>query len=186
MRNTRSRAVQWITRLSIAAPMIAACAFLYWLGVVAPARSREIRDAFLVREGLPVPTVTLQDTTGAKSTLAQAVAGGRALVVVMDPGCNHCHTELQSLQALLARTPPERRPRVVAVSVGASDQLRDAARRYPGLPLYDDARGSIRGRLGLRVVPASFTVDPQGRVGDVRVGVQPEAYFGSLLSTLVR
>jgi cytochrome oxidase Cu insertion factor (SCO1/SenC/PrrC family) len=186
MRNTRSRAVGWITRLSIAAPMVAAAAFLYWLGVIAPARSREIMEAFRVRDGQAVPAVSLQDTTGARATLAQAVAGGRALVVVMDPECAHCHTQLQSIQALLARTPAATRPRVVAVSVGRADLLPQAARKYPGLPVYDDARGTIRGRLGLQVVPASFTVDGAGRVGDVRVGVQSDAYLGALIGNLAR
>jgi cytochrome oxidase Cu insertion factor (SCO1/SenC/PrrC family) len=186
MRNRRSAAALWTTRIAIATPMLAAAAFLYWLGVAAPARSREIMEAFRVRDGAAVPAVVLRDTLGAAGSLAQKVAGERALVVVMDPECGHCHTQLQSIQALLARTPAAHRPRVVAVSVGRSDLLKEAARKYPGLPLYDDERGIIRGRLGLQVVPASFTVDAAGRVGDVRVGVQPEPYMVSLLGTMVR
>jgi hypothetical protein len=186
MRNTRSRAAGWITRLAVATPMLAAAAFIYWMAVVAPARSREIMKAFQVRDGGILPLLALQDTTGARSSLAEVVMGQRALVVVMDPECAHCHTEIEAIRGLLARTPAERRPRVVAVSVGRSDLLKQAARKYPGLPVYDDARGSIRGRLGLQVVPATFTVTTDGRVDDVRVGVQSDAYLGSLLSTLVR
>lgn len=186
MRNRRSPAVRWITRLSIAAPLVAAAAFLYWLGVVAPARSREIMEAFRVREGQSIPAIALQDTAGGRATLAQTVAGHRALVVVMDPECTHCHTQLQSIQTLLARAPAATRPRVVVVSVGRADLLPEAARKYPGLPVYDDSRGALRGRLGLQVVPASFTVDAGGRVGDVRVGLQSDSYLGALLGNLAR
>jgi peroxiredoxin len=185
MRSTRpSRAVRLFNGALVAAPLLAAGAFLFHLGVTAPREARELVSSFRVSTGQPVPSVRLADTLGATTTLAQAVLGQPALVVVMDPECEHCHTEIGTIQRLLARNPGRPAPRVLLVSVGESQRLAQAARRYPGLPLYDDEAGTIRGRLGLRVVPATFVVDAAGRVGDVRVGLQSEEYLAGVLRSL--
>jgi cytochrome oxidase Cu insertion factor (SCO1/SenC/PrrC family) len=187
MRNTRRRAsVRYFNIAMVAAPVVAALGFLFWLGVIAPRASREIMQAFRVRAGEPVPSVTLADTLGTRSTLAEALAGGPALVVVMNPTCAHCHTELESIRAIQARTPAPRRSRVVVVSVGESERLREAARRYPEFPVYDDVAGAIQNRLGLKMVPANFSVGADGRVTDVRVGLQSEPYLTDALASLSR
>lgn len=185
MRSSRpSRAVRVFNGVMIAAPLLAAGAFLFHLGVIAPREARALVSSFRVSTGQPVPAVRLQDTLGTRTSLAQAVLGQPALVVVMDPVCEHCHTEIATVRRLLARQAAGPAPRVLLVSVGESARLKEAARRYPGLPVYDDVTGTIRGRLGLRVVPASFVVDAAGQVGDVRVGLQSEEYLAGALAKL--
>jgi peroxiredoxin len=187
MRSTRSsRAVRLFNGAMIAAPLLAAAAFLFYLAVIAPREARELIASFRVTTGQPVPSVRLADTLGARTSLAQATLGQPALVVVMDPGCEHCHTEIGAIQRLIARNPGRPAPKVLLVSVGDSARLGEAARRYPTLPVYGDEVGTLRGRLGLRVVPASFVVDAAGRVGDVRVGLQSEEYFAGVLASLAR
>jgi peroxiredoxin len=170
----------------VAVPLVAAGAFLFYLGVIQPREARAIVNAFQVRTGQPVPALILVDTLGERLSLAKAVLGQPTLVVVMDPECAHCHTELQAIRTILDRTPPARRPRVVGVSVGRSDLLQDAARRYPGIPLYDDVGGAVQTRLGLRMVPAHFSVAADGRVSEVRVGLQSEPYLAGVMSALTR
>jgi cytochrome oxidase Cu insertion factor (SCO1/SenC/PrrC family) len=187
MRNTRRPAsVRYFNLLMISVPVLAALGYLFWLGVIAPRKSREIMDAFRVRAGEPVPAVVLADTLGTRSSLADVLAGGPAMVVVMNPTCGHCHTELESLRAILARGDATKRPRVVVVSVGEAQMLKDAARRYPGFAVYDDVAGAIQARLGLRMVPANFSVAADGRVRDVRVGLQGEPYLSAALAALTR
>jgi hypothetical protein len=182
----RSHAIRIFNIGIVALPLVAAGAFLFYLGVIAPREARALVASFRVSAGQPVPAVRLADTLGARLSLAQAVEGRPSLVVVMDPACEHCHTEIGMVQRLLARTPPARAPRVVLVSVGETRRLAEVGRRYPGIPAFDDVTGSIRGRLGLRVVPASFVVGADGRVGDVRVGLQSEEYLAGVLGTLSR
>ena len=187
LRSTRRPAsVRYFNLALLATPVLAALGYLFWMGVIAPRESREIRDAFRVRAGEPVPAVALADTLGTRATLADVLRGGPAMVVVMNPTCGHCHTELESLRALVARSAAAERPRVVVVSVGEATMLKDAARRYPEFPVYDDVAGAIQTRLGLRVVPANFSVAADGRVKDVRVGLQAEPYLASALAALRR
>lgn len=186
MRNTRRPAsVRYFNLTLMAVPLVVAGAYLFWLGVIAPRQSREIMNAFAVRDGQAVPSVTLVDTLGTRTSLAQVVDGGPAMVVVMNPTCTHCHTQLESLRAIAARSRPDRRPRVVVVSVGETQLLGEVARRYPEFPVYDDVAGTIQGRLGLRMVPANFGV-ADGRVRDVRVGLQTEAFLTAALAALYR
>lgn len=181
---TRPAYVRYFNLGIIAAPLLAAAGYLFYLGVIAPRRAEEIINSFQVRTGEAVPAVTLADTLGNRFSLARAVLGAPALVVVMNPTCNHCHTELQSLRSIMARTPAERRVRVVVVSVGESSMLKGAARQYPEFPFYDDVAGAIHNRLGLRMVPANFSVAADGRVTEVRVGLQSEPYLQGVLNTL--
>jgi hypothetical protein len=185
MRSNRpTRAVRVFNGVMIAAPLLAAGAFLFHLAFIAPREAKALVASFRVSTGQTVPPVRLADTLDTRTTLAQAVLGAPALVVVMDPACEHCHTEIASLRKLLARNP--KAPRVLLVSVGESSRLAEAARRYPGLPVYNDVTGTIRGRLGLRVVPATLVVGANGQLDDVRVGLQSEEYLAGALAGLAR
>jgi hypothetical protein len=186
LRSTRRPAsVRYFNLALLAIPVLGALGYLFWLGVIAPRESREIMNAFQVRDGQPVPSVVLADTLGTRSSLAEVLGAGPAMVVVMNPTCTHCHTQLEFLRGIVARSQPARRPRVVVVSVGETQLLREAARRYPEFPVYDDAAGAIQTRLGLKMVPASFGV-ANGRVRDVRVGLQTEAFLTAALASLYR
>jgi peroxiredoxin len=185
MRNTRRHvSVRFFNMAIIATPLLAAAAYLFYVGVLAPKKAEEVVNAFRVRTGQPVPAITLADTLDARLSLASAVLGEPALVVVMNPTCSHCHTELASLRTLLSRRSAAERPRVVVVSVGETALLKEAARRYPEFPFYDDVAGALQTRLGLRMVPANFSVAADGRITEVRVGLQSEPYLASVLGTL--
>jgi peroxiredoxin len=185
MRNKRRPAYVRFFNLGIlATPLLAAAGYLFYVGVLAPRKANEIVEAFRVRTGQTVPAITLADTLGSRLSLAQAVLGKPVLVVVMNPTCTHCHTELESLRTLLARRPAAARPPVVVVSVGETARLKGTARRYPEFRFYDDVAGAIQTRLGLRMVPANFSVAADGRVTDVRVGLQSEPYLAGVLGSL--
>ncbi|HEX2202910.1 MAG TPA: TlpA disulfide reductase family protein [Longimicrobium sp.] len=170
------------TNVMLALPVLATLAWIGWVVVFGGAEAREIYESFRVKAGAPAPNFALRDVKGEATTLRRVTGDVPTLVVVMDPRCPHCHTEIESVRSILAELRGGA-PRVVLVSAGDSATLPEAAAKYPELPLYDDYTGALD-RLGLKMVPALFTVHPDGRVRDVRVGVQTPQYLRSVLTTL--
>ena len=181
-RPRRRTTARLFTNLMVALPVAATLAWIGWVVVFGGAEARAIYENFLVKAGQPAPNFALRDVKGEATTLRRVTAGAPTLVVVMDPKCPHCHAEIESVQKILADMPGPA-PRVVLVSAGDSATLPEAAAKYPGLPLYDDYTGALD-RLGLKMVPALFSVQPDGRIRDVRVGVQTPQYLRSVLSAL--
>jgi peroxiredoxin len=180
----RRRQARLFTQAIVAAPVVAVLGFILWVATFGGAKAAEQNARFQVKAGQPAPRMALRDAAGKTTTLAQVLGGAPALVVIMDPKCAHCETEVRSVRALLGERRGRPAPRVVLVSAGASEDLAVAARKYPDLPVYDDHTGAV-GRLGLKVVPAHFSVGADGVVRDVRVGLQSPEYLRTVMRAVL-
>jgi peroxiredoxin len=180
----RRRLTQRFSQAVVAAPVVAVLGFLAWAAAFGGAKVADQTARFQVKAGRPVPRMTLRDAAGKTTTLARVLGGAPALVVIMDPKCAHCETEIRSVQTVLTERRGQPVPRVVLVSAGVSEDLPEAVRRYPDLPVYDDHTGAV-GRLGLTMVPAHFSVGADGVVRDVRVGVQSPEYLRDVMRAVL-
>jgi len=180
----RRRQAHLFTQAIVAAPVVAVLGFILWVMVFGGAKVADQTARFQVKAGQATPRMALRDAAGKTTTLARVLGGAPALVVIMDPKCVHCETEIRSVRALLGERRGQAAPRVVLVSVGASEDLAAAVRKYPDLPVYDDHTAAV-GRLGLRMVPALFSVGADGVVRDVRVGVQSPEYLRSVMRAVL-
>jgi peroxiredoxin len=180
----RRRLTQRFTQVVVATPVVAVLGFLVWMTAFGGAKVADQTARFQVKAGRPAPRMVLRDAAGKTTTLAQALGGAPALVVIMDPKCAHCETEIRSVRRVLTERRGQPVPRVVLVSAGASEDLSEAVRRYPDLPVYDDHTGAV-GRLGLTMVPAHFSVGADGVVRDVRVGAQSPEYLRDVMKAVL-
>jgi peroxiredoxin len=180
----RRRLTQLFTQAIVAAPVVAVLGFIGWTVLFGGRKVSEQNARFQVKAGRPAPRMKLRDPAGRVTTLAQVLGGAPTLVVIMDPKCAHCETEIRSVRRVLTERRGRPVPRVVLVSAGASEDLPEAVRRYPDLPVYDDHTGAV-GRLGLTMVPAHFSVGADGVVRDVRVGVQSPEYLRDVMSAVL-
>lgn len=166
----RRDAVRIFTRVVIAVPIVAALAAAVWIGVFATPPAERMLERFRIKTGGRMPYVQLQDRGGASTTLSAAATGQPTLVVISDADCRHCESQLRIIKSL--REKEAGAPRVVGVSVSIPGRYPSMAARYAPIPLYDDVNGTFRTRLGLAVVPAVLSVGADGRVRDIRFGLQ--------------
>lgn len=172
------------TQVIVALPVVAVLGFIAWTAFFGVRDVADQNARFQVKAGLPAPRMKLRDPGGRVTTLAEVLGGAPTLVVIMDPRCAHCETEVRSLRMLLGERQAHPAPRVVLVSAGASEDLPQAVRKYPDFPVYDDHTGAV-GRLGLKLVPALFTVGTDGLVHDARVGLQSPEYLRRVMRAVV-
>lgn len=136
--------------------------------------------------GRLAPTLPRERLSGADATLASMLAaahGGSVLVVFWASWCGPCKDEAPAVAAF-ARSAVGR-GRIVGVDW--SDPLRAEAqafvRRYRwGFPNLRDGEGTIGYRYRVRVLPAWFVVNAEGRIHRVLYGPQTERSLRAALS----
>ena len=112
----------------------------------------------------PAPALELADAAGEKHKLSDQ-RGRVVLVNFWASWCPPCLQEMPSLQRL-ADAMTDRPLTIYAVNVGeAPGRAREALRRlgYTGTPLLDTDQLAFKA-WGVKVLPSSFVIDPDGRV----------------------
>lgn len=180
-RADRRDAVRLFTRTMLALPVVIGVGTMIWLGFFATPSSTRLLERFRVKVGAPVPYVQLHDRAGASVTLAAAATGQPTLVVISDADCAHCENQMRMIKSLPAGDRPA--PRVMGVSVSVQGRYPAMAAKYAPIPLYDDVNGAFRGKLGLEVVPAVMSVGADGRVRDIRFGLQNPSQLRALMDS---
>jgi Redoxin len=167
----RREAARLFTRFVIALPLVGALGLAAWIGLFAAPESERLRESFRLGDGEALPYVQVTDASGGSTTLREVAQGGRRLLLVMDDDCPHCHDELRLLRSLTrsGELPAEG---VAVVSVSRQEKYAGLARRYSDLAVLNDVNGAFRARLGLAAVPAVVAVGADGRVAQVRFGLQ--------------
>ncbi len=132
-----------------------------------PPLAGEFQQYFTVQDPpLPAPRTGFLGPDGAETNLA-AFRGRVLLVNVWATWCPPCVVEMPALDRLQAQLGKE------GVSVLAVSQDRGglgtvvpyfASRQLRSLAPYSDAKGYLADALGVRGLPTSFLVDPQGRI----------------------
>lgn len=139
---------------------------LVFLGLFLAVRAYLLRGTV---EG-PAPAIAAVELDGRPVSL-QALHGKPVLLHFWATWCPICNLELGSIEAL------SRDYTVVTVAMqsGDADKVR-AFMKEKGVdfPVIVDADGRIARRYGVRGVPASFFIDPSGRIRTAEIGYTSE------------
>lgn len=129
------------------------------------------QSATAFKQGDVFPTFMMKDDKG--NDISSEVLRGKAVVLnIWATWCGPCRQELPSLQRLSETLDNQR---IVVVGVALEDDrhlvreyLNEKGIRYRNYLNGDE--GFSDGVLGLKVVPATYLLDPNGRVKDVILG----------------
>jgi peroxiredoxin len=141
--------------------------------VLAPApRSRPLRLA--VSPGDRAPDVSFEDDRGQSFALHRR-RGQEALLAFWLKGTGPCIKELLRLQQLRDRA-GQRAPFIVAFHGGKERRVLDEVRKRYRLSftLVHDANHVIARRYGVRCWPTTVSIDADGLVSHVQLGLEPE------------
>ncbi|MCA1806003.1 MAG: protein disulfide oxidoreductase [Xanthomonadaceae bacterium] len=125
-------------------------------------------EAFLTRDAVrgPAPPFQAQTLAGNPFDLAE-LKGRPAVIHFWATWCPVCDLE-QGMVERLARSHP-----LISVAMQSGTEAEVAewmAGRGVTYPVVNDPTGELAGRYGVTAVPASFVLDPQGRVRFVTRG----------------
>lgn len=184
MTRKHRQTVRIFTNVVVAIPLVVALGFLLWLQV-APGQVRELAGSASVslQAGEAVPELELEDQRGGTVSLRELVGRQGAAILLVDPDCKHCHTEMVALTRL-ARAQGGGGLPLVIVSVGAPERVSELRASFPSLPFYHDVDDTLLVQYGLRAVPVLLVADGTGRLRQVRGGIQGEAYLGEVFRAL--
>jgi len=121
-------------------------------------------------DGRPAPALQLSDLDGKPVDLAQK-RGRWTLVHFWATWCGPCRREMPTLAQLMKALPPERlNIYLVNTSENEDDVFAFLASVSPELGTLLDRDGQVTERWQPRGLPASFLVDPQGRLRYLALG----------------
>lgn len=117
----------------------------------------------------PAPELAGPDLSGRPVALAD-YAGRPVLVHFWATWCPVCRAEQGSIESIAGDHA------VLSVSIdGSAEELRSyVAEQGIDYPVIHDTQGELAARYGVRGVPASFIVDPEGGIRFVEVGYTTE------------
>jgi len=141
-----------------------------WLLVSSAASAAPLPNGLRVQDGRPAPTLRLATLEGKQTDLA-ALRGQWVLVHFWASWCVPCRREMPTLQGLATVTPPL--PiKLLLVNTAETD---DEVFVFMGIVAPDldtlmDRDGQATERWQPRGLPASFLVDPDGRIRYLALG----------------
>ena len=124
----------------------------------------------IARPGAAAPQIALNTLDGGKADLA-ADKGKVVLVNFWATWCEPCKSEMPALQQLADQL-SDQPFRLYSVDLQEDPQAIEAFQRQLGLDLYVllDDDGAVTRTYGVRGLPATFLIDPQGMVRVQRLG----------------
>ena len=133
-------------------------------GAAAPLVKLAAPAGMIKLDGRPAPALKLTDLDGKKVDLAQS-HGRWALVHFWATWCGPCRREMPTLAQLMQALPAERLSVVLVNTAESEDEVfAFLASVSPELGTLLDRDGQVTERWQPRGLPASFLVDPQGRL----------------------
>jgi thioredoxin-like negative regulator of GroEL len=106
-----------------------------------------------------------------------SLKGKPSLVMFVSPVCPHCTKEMP----IGAKVAHEVGANVLAIFVvGKPQNAADIARTFPGISLWDD--GTLRKQYGIKAVPYTLVLAPDGHAVDAFEGAQDESTLRDALA----
>lgn len=143
----------------------------------------ELPPGVIALDGRPAPALKLSDMDGKSVDLAQH-RGHWALVHFWATWCGPCRKEMPTLAQLMKVLPAARLPVLLVNTADSEDDVFTfLASVSPDLSTFLDRDGQVTERWQPRGLPASFLVDPQGRLRYLALGGRSwasEPYLGFL------
>lgn len=173
--------------LLVALPLVASTGFvaLVWHDARAGARQSGVVDVAL-QVGDALPEALIINAQGDAIPIHSLVEDAPTLLVVVDPACPHCHTELDALTRIAGEVAEVPARRVAVISVGAREGTSSLRQRYATLSIYGDEGGAFAQAIGLQAVPVQLLVSGSGAVSAVEVGWLGESHLRALLDLPAR
>ena len=128
----------------------------------AAAQSPAPRGLSTVAGAPPAPEIALSDVDGKPVRLSE-LRGRVVLVNFWATWCPPCRKEIPSLTRLQRMFKPEQL-RVLAVNVGEDEETVFSFVPDPGFTILLDLKSASLGAWQVRSLPATFVVDPEGRI----------------------
>jgi thiol-disulfide isomerase/thioredoxin len=182
MTKSKRRLVSAFSNAIVALPIAGALGFAAWIHLQ-PSPSDRLAAEFQLRAGDPAPDLRLAGGSGSTRRLSDYTGAGPIAVVIVDPDCGYCRTEMENLTAIVAAKPAHAE-RFVVVAVGDPARIAELTTEFPALDVQEDRDRSLERTYRLPTVPALFTLDASGQVAEVRFGLQSERQMSTLLDGL--
>lgn len=143
--------------------------FLLW---IAPAQADTLPGGFIALDDRPAPALELAGLDGKITDLA-ALRGQWAMVHFWAAWCGPCRQELPAIAAM-AKTKPVALALVMVNVAETEDEVSAFLSSVaPALSTLLDKDGRVMQRWQSRGLPATFFVDPQGRLRYLALGGRP-------------
>jgi len=145
--------------------------FLWFIASMAPAV--ELPTGVLPLDGRKAPALSLADADGNMTDIAR-LRGHWVMVHFWASWCGPCRKEMPAI-ARMAKDIVPQRLRLVMVNTAETDDEVFAflAIHAPDLTSLMDRDGQVTGRWQPRGLPASFFVDPEGKLRYLALGGRP-------------
>lgn len=179
--NMSDKRFGWYT-IVLHAVLVSFCALILLLARENRRLEERLHRASVAAAGGPevhdlLPEMRVTELDGAESVLAFNDRTNDSVVLVFTTTCPACRKNLEPWRDLHRRFGD--RYRFVAVGLDPPE----ATRRYveehdlPYRVVIPDDRSAFQRQYGIKGVPQTLVVGPDGRVKDVRPGVLPQAYW---------
>ena len=157
----RRRAASLLSAVLLALPVVAAGGLvaLRWSGAAEGGG-----NSFVVQAGSGFPDLRLGAPGGGVVSAAAVLDRGARVLAIVDPRCPQCLSELAWLDRRAAGRTAVPPTDAAVVSVGSAEGTEELRTRYPNLPIYHDAGGTLVSRYGLSFVPVLLVVEKGGVV----------------------
>lgn len=114
-----------------------------------------------LKVGDPAPNFSLSDVAGNVVT-TEDLLGRDTLLLFWNPGCPYCGAMSDDVRRWEENPPPDA-PRLVFVSSGDLEKVKDNSEEFESRFLHDDGF-DVGMRLGTRATPSALLIDSEGRI----------------------
>ncbi len=145
---------------------------LAWL-LLSSAAAVTLPKGILKLDGRPAPPLVLQNMDGERWDLSES-RGHWVLVHFWATWCGPCRKEMPTLQAILPQLDPKKMELAIINTAESEDTVFSfLAAVAPDIVPLMDTDGQVTERWQPRGLPASFFVDPDGRLRYLALGGRP-------------
>ncbi len=165
--------------MKTAATVIFICLFAAFSIALKTQLRREISPVAALKIGQPMPDFALPDTTGKTVKLKEAIQGKKMVLInFWASWCGPCRVEMPSFERLYTAQ-KKNGFLILAIAEDKQPAKLDAylKEKPVSFPVLIDRDNSLADRFKIQSFPTTILLDKEGRIREVREGVQPYLQF---------